>query len=98
HSQSLEAMFSNQPGLKIVMPSSPYDAKGLLKAAIRDNDPVLLLEHKRAYRFLKEEITEEEYILPIGEAAVKREGSDVKVMTYGLNVHLAEQAEENIVK
>ena len=98
HSQSLEAMFSNQPGLKIVMPSSPYDAKGLLKAAIRDNDPVLFLEHKRAYRFLKEEIPEEEYVLPIGKAAVKREGSDVTVITYGLNVHLAEQAAANLAE
>lgn len=98
HSQSLEAMFNNQPGLKIVMPSSPYDAKGLLKAAIRDNDPVLFLEHKRAYRFLKEEIPEEEYVLPIGKAAVKREGSDVTVITYGLNVHLAEQAAANVAE
>lgn len=92
HSQSLEAMFNSHPGLKIVMPSSPYDAKGLLKAAIRDEDPVLFLEHKRAYRFLKEEIPEEEYIVPIGKADVKREGSDVTVITYGLCVHMALQA------
>src|SRR5699024_12212801 len=61
HSQSLEAMFNNQPGLKIVMPSTPYDAKGLLKASIRDNDPVLFLEHKRAYRLLKEDLPEKDY-------------------------------------
>src|SRR5699024_11382680 len=71
HSQSLEAMFNNQPGLKIVMPSTPYDAKGLLKASIRDNDPVLFLEHKRAYRLLKEDLPEEDYTVPIGKADVK---------------------------
>lgn len=98
HSQSLEAMFNSQPGLKIVMPSSPYDAKGLLKAAIRDEDPVLFLEHKRAYRFLKEEIPEEEYVLPIGKAAVKREGTDVTVITYGLCVHMANQAAERLAQ
>lgn len=87
HSQSLEAVFSNQPGLKIVIPSSPYDAKGLLKAAIRDNDPVLFFEHKRAYRLLSEEVPEEDYIIPIGEAMVKHSGTDVTVITYGLCVH-----------
>lgn len=89
HSQSIEAVFANTPGLKIVMPSSPSDAKGLLKAAIRDNDPVLFLEHKRAYRLLKEDISDEEYLLPLGEAAVKNEGEDVTIITYGLCVHLA---------
>lgn len=97
HSQSIEAMFNSTPGLKIVMPSSPYDAKGLLKAAIRDNDPVLFLEHKRAYRLLKEDIPEEEYIVPIGKAAVKREGTDVTVITYGLCVHLANQVAKQLV-
>ena len=91
HSQSVEAMFSNTPGLKVVIPSGPYDAKGLLKAAIRDNDPVLFFEHKRAYRMLKEEVPEEDYIVPIGKAAVKREGSDVTVITYGLGVYLTQQ-------
>ncbi len=98
HSQSIEAMFNSHPGLKIVMPSSPYDAKGLLKAAIRDNDPVLFLEHKRAYRLLKEEVPEEDYVVPIGKANVKREGNDVTVITYGLCVHLAEQAAETLAK
>jgi len=97
HSQSIEALFSNQPGLKIVMPSTPYDAKGLLKAAIRDNDPVLFFEHKRAYRLLKEEIPKEDYIVPIGKADVKRVGEDVTIITYGLCVHLAKLAAE-IVK
>ncbi|KAB8138411.1 alpha-ketoacid dehydrogenase subunit beta [Gracilibacillus oryzae] len=96
HSQSIEAIFANQPGLKIVMPSSPYDVKGLLKASIRDQDPVLFLEHKRAYRLLKEEVPEEDYTIPIGKAAVKREGSDVTVITYGLCVHFAKQAAEKL--
>jgi len=96
HSQSVEAIFSNQPGLKIVIPSDPYDAKGLLKAAIRDNDPVLYFEHKRAYRMLKQDIPEDDYIVPIGEAAVKREGEDVTVITYGLCVHFAKQAAEKL--
>lgn len=89
HSQSLEALFSSQPGLKVVMPSSPRDAKGLLKAAIKDNDPVLFLEHKRAYRFLKEDVPTEEYEIPIGKSAVKREGDDITIITYGLCVHMA---------
>ncbi|GAA0443790.1 3-methyl-2-oxobutanoate dehydrogenase subunit beta [Lentibacillus halophilus] len=96
HSQSIEAVFANQPGLKIVMPSTPYDAKGLLKAAIRDNDPVLYLEHKRAYRLLKADVPEGDYVLPIGEADVKREGSDVTIITYGLAVHYTLQAAEKL--
>ncbi|UFT97709.1 alpha-ketoacid dehydrogenase subunit beta [Radiobacillus kanasensis] len=96
HSQSVEAIFANQPGLKIVMPSTPYDVKGLLKAAIRDDDPVLFFEHKRAYRLIKGEVPEEDYTLPIGKADVKREGSDVTVITYGLCVHFALQAAEKL--
>lgn len=98
HSQSVESTFNNTPGLKIVMPSTPYDAKGLLKAAIRDNDPVLFFEHKRAYRALKEEIPEDDYIIPIGKADVKREGSDVTVITYGYCVHLSLLAAERLKK
>lgn len=98
HSQSVEAVFANQPGLKIVMPSTPYDAKGLLKAAIRDNDPVLFFEHKRAYRLLKEEVPEDDYVLPIGKADVKREGEDITVITYGLCVHFALQAAEKLAE
>ncbi|WP_208588249.1 alpha-ketoacid dehydrogenase subunit beta [Gracilibacillus suaedae] len=96
HSQSIEAIFANQPGLKIVMPSSPYDVKGLLKAAIRDDDPVLFLEHKRAYRLLKEEVPEEDYTVPIGKANTVREGDDVTVITYGLCVHFTKQAAEKL--
>ncbi|EAE6430387.1 alpha-ketoacid dehydrogenase subunit beta [Listeria monocytogenes] len=96
HSQSVEKVFFGQPGLKIVVPSSPYDAKGLLKAAIRDNDPVLFFEHKRAYRLLKDEVPETDYIVPIGEANVVREGDDITVITYGLAVQFAQQAAERL--
>ncbi|MED3911767.1 alpha-ketoacid dehydrogenase subunit beta [Peribacillus simplex] len=96
HSQSVEAIFANQPGLKIVMPSTPYDVKGLLKAAIRDEDPILFFEHKRAYRLIKEEVPNDDYVLPIGKADVKREGEDVTVITYGLCVHFALQAAERL--
>ncbi|AMM92784.1 alpha-ketoacid dehydrogenase subunit beta [Peribacillus simplex] len=96
HSQSVEAIFANQPGLKIVMPSTPYDVKGLLKAAIRDDDPVLFFEHKRAYRLIKEEVPTDDYVLPIGKADVKRDGEDVTVITYGLCVHFALQAAERL--
>ncbi|WP_338671357.1 alpha-ketoacid dehydrogenase subunit beta [Listeria seeligeri] len=96
HSQSVEKVFFGQPGLKIVVPSSPYDAKGLLKAAIRDNDPVIFFEHKRAYRLLKGEVPETDYIVPIGEANVVREGDDITVITYGLAVQFAQQAAERL--
>ncbi|MBC1570310.1 alpha-ketoacid dehydrogenase subunit beta [Listeria swaminathanii] len=96
HSQSVEKVFFGQPGLKIVVPSSPYDAKGLLKAAIRDNDPVLFFEHKRAYRLLKGEVPETDYIVPIGKANVVREGDDITVITYGLAVQFAQQAAERL--
>ncbi|MGP4080991.1 alpha-ketoacid dehydrogenase subunit beta [Pseudalkalibacillus sp. R45] len=98
HSQSVEALFAHVPGLKIVMPSTPYDVKGLLKAAIRDDDPVLFFEHKRAYRLIKGEVPEDDYTLPIGKADVKREGEDITVITYGLSVHFALQAAEKLEK
>lgn len=98
HSQSVEAIFANQPGLKIVMPSTPYDVKGLLKAAIRDEDPVLFFEHKKAYRSIKGEVPEDDYVLPIGKADVKRKGDDITVITYGLCVHFAMQAAEKLAK
>ena len=96
HSQSVEALFAGTPGLKIVIPSTPYDAKGLLKAAIRDEDPVLFFEHKRAYRLLKGEVPSDDYVLPIGKADVKRNGDDITVITYGLAVHFALQAAERL--
>lgn len=98
HSQSVEAIFANQPGLKIVMPSTPYDVKGLLKAAIRDDDPVLFFEHKRAYRMIKGEVPDHDYVLPIGKADVKREGTDITVITYGLCVHFALEAAARLAK
>jgi len=87
HSQSLEALFLHVPGLKIVAPATPYDAKGLLIAAIRDEDPVLFLEHKKTYRLIKGEVPEEEYVLPIGQAEIKREGKDITLVTYGMMLH-----------
>ena len=87
HSQSVETLFAHTPGLKVITPSTPYDAKGLLKSAIRDDDPVVFLEHKRTYRLVKGEVPHEEYTLPIGKADVKRTGSDISVITYGLMVH-----------
>jgi pyruvate dehydrogenase E1 component beta subunit len=81
HSQSLEALFYHIPGLKLVMPSAPYDAKGLLKSAIRDDDPVIFLEHKLLY-MTKGEVPEEDYIVPLGQADVKRSGDDITLITY----------------
>lgn len=98
HSQSVEKMFTGVPGLKIVMPSTPYDVKGLLKSAIRDEDPVLFFEHKRCYRLIKGEVPEEDYTIPIGKADVKREGTDVTVISYGLTLHFALQAAEQLEK
>lgn len=98
HSQSVEKMFHGIPGLKIVTPSTPYDVKGLLKAAIRDEDPVLFFEHKRCYRLIKGEVPEDDYTLPIGKADVKREGTDVTVISYGLTLHFALQAAEQLEK
>ena len=83
HSQNPEAWFCHVPGLKVVAPSTAYDAKGLLKSAIRDDDPVIYFEHKFLYRRIKEEIPEEEYLVPIGKAALRKEGRDLTVITYG---------------
>ncbi|MYE55433.1 MAG: alpha-ketoacid dehydrogenase subunit beta [Chloroflexi bacterium] len=87
HSQSAEAYFCHTPGLKVITPATPYDAKGLLKSAVRDDDPVIFLEHKRTYRLVRGEVPDGEYTIPIGKADVKREGEDVSVFTYGLMVH-----------
>ncbi|MDP7532589.1 MAG: alpha-ketoacid dehydrogenase subunit beta [SAR202 cluster bacterium] len=87
HSQSVEVFFAHTPGLKVVTPATPYDAKGLLKSAIRDDDPVVFLEHKRTYRLVRGEVPEEEYTIPLGLADVKVEGDGLSVITYGLMVH-----------
>ncbi len=98
HSQSVEALFFHVPGLKIVVPSTPKDAKGLLRAAIRDPDPVLYFEHKRAYRLLKEDVPDDEYVTPFGKAEVRREGEDLTVFTYGYMVHETLAAAETLSK
>lgn len=98
HSQSVEAVFANTPGLKIVAPTTPYDVKGLLKASIRDPDPVLFLEHKRTYRLIRGEVPEEEYVLPIGKADIKRLGKDLTVVSYGLMLHFSLEAAERLSK
>ena len=87
HSQNPEAWFTHVAGLKVVQPSTPYEAKGLLKAAIRDNNPVIYLEHKHLYRRIREEVPEEDFEVPLGTADVKREGVDLTVVTYGATVH-----------
>ena len=94
HSQNVEAHFSHVPGLKVVAPATPYDAKGLLKSSIRDNNPVVFLEHKKTYRLVRGEVPEEEYTLPIGAADVKRPGRDVTVVSYGLTLHYCLEAAE----
>jgi len=92
HSQTNEQWFVSQPGLIVVMPATPYDAKGLLKSAIRGDDPVIYFEHKRLYRWIKEEIPEDDFTVPIGQAAVRKEGSDITVVSYGLMYHRALEA------
>jgi len=89
HSQNPEAYFAHTPGLKIVQPSTPHDAKGLLKAAIRDEDPVLFFEHKFLYRRIKETLPADDYVVPIGKAAVRRAGRDLSILTYGAMVWTA---------
>lgn len=96
HSQSAEAYFCHTPGLKVITPATPYDAKGLLKSAIRDDDPVIFLEHKRTYRLVRGEVPDGEYTIPIGKADVKREGEDVSVFTYGLMVHHCLEAAQTL--
>lgn len=96
HSQSVEALFFHVPGLKIVVPSTPADCKGLLKSAIRDPDPVLFFEHKKSYRRIRGEVPDGDVTVPLGQADVKRAGSDVSVITYGVGVHLALEAAEQL--
>ncbi len=96
HSQSIEAMFCGVPGLRVVVPSTPYDAKGMLVSALRDPDPVLFFEHKRAYRSVRGEVPDEEYTVPLGRASVAREGRDIAVFTYGIMVHTALEAAERL--
>ena len=96
HSESKEAFFVHEPGLKVVVPSTPYDTKGLLAAAIRDPDPVVFLEPKLIYRAFREDVPAEPYTVPLGEAAVRREGEDVSVFTWGAMTRPAMEAAENL--
>lgn len=95
HSQSLEAWYAHIPGLKVVLPSTPYDSKGLIKAAIRDENPVVFIEHKGLYT-LKGNVDREEYLIPIGKADIKRRGSDVTIITYSKMVHVALRASQEL--
>ncbi len=92
HSQSVESFFAHVPGLYVVAPSTPYDIKGMLRAALMLEDPVLFFEHKKTYRLIKGEVPEEDYVVPIGKAAIRREGDDLTVVSYGLAMHDAVKA------
>ena len=92
HSLNPESFFLNTPGLKMVEPATAHDAKGLLKAAIRDDDPVLYFEHKFLYRRIKDEVPDVDYVVPIGEAVVRRAGTDLSIVTFGAMVHVAQEA------
>lgn len=98
HADSLEGLIAQQPGIKVVIPSTPYDAKGLLLASIRDNDPVLFLEHMKLYRSFRGEVPEGEYTIELGKADVKREGKDVTLIAYGAMVHTCLKAAEELEK
>jgi len=98
HSESMEGLFAHIPGLKVVIPSNPYDAKGLLISAIRDPDPVIFMEPKRIYRAIKQEVPEIEYTVPIGKANVIREGTDVTIIAYGAMLREAEKAADEVAK
>ena len=92
HSQSIEAFYGHIPGIKVVVPSTPADASGMLRSAIKDPDPVLFLEHKRTYRLIKGDVPDEPFEVPIGKADVKREGDDLTAVSYGLSLHLCLEA------
>ena len=98
HSVSIEALFYHVPGLKVLAPSTPADAKGLLNAAIDDEDPVLFLEHKKTYRLIKGDVPPGNHTVPIGKADIARAGKDLSVITYGLMRHFAVQAAEELIK
>jgi pyruvate dehydrogenase E1 component beta subunit len=97
HSQNFENWYANTPGLKVVVPSNPYDAKGLLKSSIRDNDPVIFMESELMYGD-KGEVPEKEYTLPIGKAEIKKEGNDVTIVSFGKVMKIALQAAKELAK
>jgi 2-oxoisovalerate dehydrogenase E1 component beta subunit len=96
HSQTNTTWFAHEPGLVVVAPATPYDAKGMLKAAIRDDNPVVYFEHKKLYRSVKEEIPDDDYVVPLGKASVRREGKDLTAISYGYTLQLAMQAAEKV--
>lgn len=98
HADSLEGLMAQSPGITVVIPSTPYDAKGLLISSIRSNDPVVFLEHMKLYRSFREEVPEDDYSIPLGKADVKREGSDITIITYGAMVHTSLKAAEELEK
>jgi 2-oxoisovalerate dehydrogenase E1 component beta subunit len=98
HSQNPEMWFVHNPGLKVICPATPYDAKGLIKAAIRDNNPCIFFEHKYLYRRIKGEVPAEDYVVPIGKANIVREGRDLSIITYAAMVHAALEAAEILRK
>ncbi|SDC09633.1 alpha-ketoacid dehydrogenase subunit beta [Shouchella lonarensis] len=98
HADSLEGLMAQTPGLKVVIPSNPYDAKGLLISAIRDNDPVVFLEHMKLYRSFRQEVPEEEYTIELGKADIKREGKDVTIVAYGAMVQASLKAAEQLAE
>jgi 2-oxoisovalerate dehydrogenase E1 component beta subunit len=98
HSQNPEMYFVHTPGIKVVAPSTPADAKGLIKSAIRDDNPVLFLEHKFLYRRIKDEVPENDYTIPIGKARLHREGRDLSIITYAAMVHTAQEAADLLAK
>jgi 2-oxoisovalerate dehydrogenase E1 component beta subunit len=98
HSQNPEAWFFHVPGLKVIAPGTAYDAKGLIKSAIRDNDPVIFFEHKALYRRIKEDLPEQEYTVPIGKARVFREGKDLSIITYGAMLYVAGEAADELAR
>ena len=98
HTDSLEGLLAQTPGIKVVIPSNPYDAKGLLIASIRDNDPVFFMEHLNLYHAFRTEVPEEDYVVELGKANVVREGADVTLITYGMMVHTCIKAAEQLEK
>jgi pyruvate/2-oxoglutarate/acetoin dehydrogenase E1 component len=98
HSLNPEAMFMNRPGIKIVYPGTAYDAKGLLKSAIRDDDPVLYIEHKFLYRRIKEDLPDEDFTVPIGKAKIRRKGKDLTIITWGAMIYVADEAADELAK
>jgi 2-oxoisovalerate dehydrogenase E1 component beta subunit len=98
HSQSVEAFFAHVPGLKIVIPSTPYNAKGLLRSSIRDNDPVLFFEHKKMYRSVRGDVPDTDYVVPLGSAAITHPGTQITVVAYGLMAHYALEAADVVAE